>query len=1146
MMHLYSAGDPRALAARLAAVLTDSPGDPMVPEWLAAPSDGMRRWLSLELARYLGTSRPGAADGVAANFVRAYPGTLRSTVLAALRSKDDPDPWSIDRLVWSVLAVSDANKSDPRLASLSRMTPGSSRLAKARRIADLFDRYHVNRPDMIRSWADGQDVDGLGFELAGHASWQPYLWRLVRQAVGEPSPAESLPGLMAATASGEVGLDLPPRLLLFGFTLLPGRGFLQLAKAVAEQRDVHLFLLEPTHLSTTELLGASVTSGGARLRSGDSTAELITMPLLRSWGRLHRETAVVLADAEMNGIPAPERVGRAQVDRPPETVLNRLQYAIRGNGDQGVPLLGGESDDSVQFHACFGPIRQVQVLRQCLLHLLGDVEGLAEDDILVVCPSLDRFAPLIEGVFGASAPAGSKTGSPGANLDAPSLRYRIADQSIRVANPLLGATASLLELVAGRFDASAVTDFLSLAPVRQRFHFDDEDLATIADWIRSTNVRWGLDADSRAAFDVPSSIVTNSWRAGLDQLLLGSAVTDDDLVLAVGDVAPLGVEGSDTAVLGGLADALDRLGELASEIGAVHTIVEWVDLIRRTCGALFDTDRDGAWQLDALHRMLQAIVDAATAKDGPSMVLLEYVDVRRLFDEHLDAMVGRPDFFRGGITFTSMTPLRWVPYRAIAILGLDQGSFAPPVPAGDDLIAAAPQLGDSDARAEGRQSLLEVVLAAEDHLLVLRDGHDVRTNQAIPRAVAAAELFEAVTSMVDELQRPDFEGRLEVNHPRHPFDERCLTVGGIRHGGPWGFDAADLAGARARRARSYEKSRPLATPVPRRSDTEIDLADLHAFLKNPSQAFISDRLEARLPRDEFQPPPHLPVKIAGLEEWHIGERLLTARLSGITTEQWEKVERVRGTLPPGVLGAEALVKVEDIVDTLVDAAWRSGVAYEAAAPREIDLRLDASTRIVGVVTTRLGGAMPGPASVTYSSVKPTHRLAAWLDLVALVAMDPTTSWRSVSIARTKDRTSAEVIDLMPVAGGDPSARAKDALAVIVDCYRRGMVEPVPLFPRLSEGIAGDGPHRVDWRGKGSNGPKGDGDDEAVRLAFDYESLESVMAIPAKSSDPPGRGGRAERYAHYLWDAFAQSVCQSEGDGSDEGTEMAGGRGGVRT
>lgn len=78
MMHLYSAGSAGPLSEKLADVLSEPPADPFTPEWLAVPSDGMRRWVTLELARHLGASSPAAGDGITANVVRAYPGTLRT------------------------------------------------------------------------------------------------------------------------------------------------------------------------------------------------------------------------------------------------------------------------------------------------------------------------------------------------------------------------------------------------------------------------------------------------------------------------------------------------------------------------------------------------------------------------------------------------------------------------------------------------------------------------------------------------------------------------------------------------------------------------------------------------------------------------------------------------------------------------------------------------------------------------------------------------------------------------------------------------------------------------------------------------------------------------------------------------------------
>ena len=107
--------------------------------------------------------------------------------------------------------------------------------------------------------------------------------------------------------------------------------------------------------------------------------------------------------------------------------------------------------------------------------------------------------------------------------------------------------------------------FVAQEPVRTRFGFDEDDLATMAEWIGETNVRWGLDGEHRTRFGIPESLVTNTWQAALDRLLIGSSTIDDELVLAIGDTAPYGVEGSDVDILGHLAEVLSHLGTLALE-----------------------------------------------------------------------------------------------------------------------------------------------------------------------------------------------------------------------------------------------------------------------------------------------------------------------------------------------------------------------------------------------------------------------------------------------------------------------------------------------------------------------------------------------------------------------------------------------------
>ena len=246
------------LAAVLAEVLASPLDDPMSPEWVAVPTAGMRRWLALELARSLGASAPGVGDGIAANIEFTFPGALRQAVLAGQSAKGVADPWQVDCLVWVVLEVLRSSAGDERLGPLTVLPAGATWFGRARRLADLFDRYAVRRPELVLAWSAGHDVDPTGRPLAAHDSWQPHLWRLVRAVVAVPSPPERMPGLLDKLRTGELTVALPSRLAVFGVTTLPsGAPFIELIEALSPRRDLHLLLLDPSRTATARVRKAT-------------------------------------------------------------------------------------------------------------------------------------------------------------------------------------------------------------------------------------------------------------------------------------------------------------------------------------------------------------------------------------------------------------------------------------------------------------------------------------------------------------------------------------------------------------------------------------------------------------------------------------------------------------------------------------------------------------------------------------------------------------------------------------------------------------------------------------------------------------------------------------------------------------------------
>ena len=75
-------------------------------------------------------------------------------------------------------------------------------------------------------------------------------------------------------------------------------------------------------------------------------------------------------------------------------------------GEPDARALLAPSDRSLQIHACHGRARQVEVLRDAVLHLLEDDPTLEPRDVIVMCPDIETFAPLIQATFGAGRDRG--------------------------------------------------------------------------------------------------------------------------------------------------------------------------------------------------------------------------------------------------------------------------------------------------------------------------------------------------------------------------------------------------------------------------------------------------------------------------------------------------------------------------------------------------------------------------------------------------------------------------------------------------------------------------------------------------------------------------------------------------------------------
>ncbi len=783
--------------------------------------------------------------------------------------------------------------------------------------------------------------------------------------------------------------------------------------------------------------------------------------------------------------------------------MARLQQDIRSDsapdGTHGLE----RGDRSIQVHACTGATRQVEVLRDALLHLLrtsAERDGeraLTEGDIAVLCPRIEQFSPIIQAVFGPSEDVAAT-----ADDATPRLRYRITDRTTRSDVPLLGALSALLDLVPSRFSASAVSDFIGLPPVRDRFRLGVDDLGLMDHWIADAHVRWGLDGDHRATWDMPGDFGANTWEAGLDQLLMGTAVRSRD-TLAVGDVAPLPVGEGATAVAARVAEAVRTLAHVRSGLLERRPLEAWCTALGSAVDSLCSLPFSEAWQRRRLDRVLEELVDASRGPDGlPSGVLLSLADLRRLLADLLVGDPARAAFGTGAITFCSLSPLRSVPHRVVCVLGLDQDALPRGVASGDDLLAGDPALGDRDPRAETRQLLLEAVLAAGDTLVITHGAADVRTNAPVPPAVVLDELMDCLADTCAS-GRDELSAQVRVTHPRQAFAESNFRPGGLGAGapdGPWSFSPVALSGARAMVGRpAVSVPAPLLVrPLPSAAPTGpvVELADLRSFLARPVRVFLTQRLGLWLPDRADDVSDELPVVLDGLESYKVGDELLGCAIRGEPQDPVVEVLRASGALPPGVIGQDLVSRLSGEVELYVEEAGRLGVPLEPDHRQEVDLALPDGRRIRGSVRC-CNPAAPGPLTVRFTRPKDHHRLLLALDLLALTAQDPEVDRRAVSIHRSLSGAKAQVtVTELGVAAGTPEDRralALAALAELVAIRDEGMDLPLPLFDATSRHIAlGEwGQATRAWGDDAS----GEGADPYHRLAFGALTFAELLRLP---------------------------------------------------
>jgi exodeoxyribonuclease V gamma subunit len=1005
MFHLYYSNRQETLADLLADLLKQAPSGPFIPDLVVIPHKEMGRWLSLELSRRL---------DLCANVHFPLPaGFIWQTLRQLFGDLSESDPFQPEVMQWQLFQLLTETRDDPRFAPLKHYVQSAdeiSRFELAGKIAACFDQYLVYRPDWIMRWEKGEGA------VRGD-EWQAALWRRLMDALPQKQHWVRLQQrLFEEAGGGKVNPQgLPRRVALFSVNAL-SPGYLAVLQLLSEWIDFHLFVFNPSEGHWFDLVDPARKSRLELDQADDADLHLeVGNPLLASLGGQGREFLQQLLDLDSGSLEVfLEPDGDSLLHSIQRDILT-IRYPAEGD-----PLAIPADDISVQVHLCHGPMREVEVLHDQLLALFQRDEGLTPADVLVLTPDMDTYAPYIEAVF--SQYQGNQY-----------IPFSLSGGSLVAESATVRVLLNILSVPQGRYEVNGVLSLLEVPAIQRRFGIREDELSRLVHWVEESGIRWGKDPSTRRDLGLPET-ARNSWQEGLERMLLGYALSGREERMFGARLPFDDLEGSDGTLLGGLVEFTQALFDLDHLLAGRHGWKEWEWRLHRVIDQFFDPLEQDESHLQAVRRVIESIRECSGSAGFSGKPGLELV--RSRLDSELARESGSGRFLGGGVTFCPMTPMRSLPFRAVCMIGMNDGVFPRErVAPGFDLVSSNPRIGDRSRRADDRYLFLETLISARDYLYISCVGQDDKDNSPIPPSTVVSELLDYLDSGYLSADGKAISGQLLIRHPLQPFSQRYFGDDpGLKS-----FSGEHCEGARSLAEGTAEArdffTAPLPDPEPRWLQVELD--GLLWFYANPVRYLFTRRLGIGYRLEEGVLESRDPFELGYFERSDLFLRLADQLLSGVSIEDAHRTESARGILPHGQVGEQVFgqlaSRVLDAVERIEDIAPVRERNELSVDYRHGKMRLVGSLQDVGT---------DGLFSFSGERLPDSRLLQLWirhlaLNLAAGEEIHPQTRW----------------LDGEGVFRLGPRTDARQRMNELLEIYLLGLKQPLHLFPKSSRAFA---------------------------------------------------------------------------------------------
>jgi exodeoxyribonuclease V gamma subunit len=977
-----------SLVADLGERLKSSTGNVFTPHYLVTQTEGMNIWLKQQLALQL---------GIVANIDFRKPNDLIFKVYQLLGGvyKDTLSRESLIWFLYELMGQRDFMMRYPIQAAYFNVAGPEKdlkRMGLAEKMADIFDQYQIYRPELIKDW---NRLD----EQTRSLDWQAFLWIKAKRLSSIELPDKTfvsdyiLDHLKDQDGAAILRKRLPA-VYLFGLSIIT-RYHMDILSEIAKVIDVYFYLLNPApEIYWIDDKNEKDVAIWRQRGMPHTDTQLIGNNLLTSWGKVLQNTFRLLFKNE-DLINSYDTIGT--VEPQPDSLLHKIQYDIFNNSTDGrLPLTAADIDDgSIAIHSNYTIANEVESLYHYLVHLVNyhKVE-ISPRDIVVMVSDIDTYAPYIKAVFDNSPYK---------------FRFKIADTSLTQGDNIYSALQQILKLNEQNFTSESVMQLLDSAYIRSRFRIIDVDRLRII--VHSAGIRFGMEGRKEDETDLVS------WIYGLKRIMYGLCMsggheyTDGKDTLYPLDIA----EGTEAWEIIRFCHFAEVLMSSVKSRRRERSIGDWVKYVEDVVHDLVflpedEANEDYAVLIEKLSKYneLNELMEESVAYE-----IFSYNIVASLEADSRSSL-----FINDGITFCSLIPMRSIPFRVVAMLGMDNDNFPRKEKIVNfNLIHKKHELGDRNIKDNDKHLFLETILSAKDYLFMSYVGKSVSDNTDKPASILVDELIDYIASGVTE--GISVRSKIVIQQPLHSFSRKYNSVD-----------------EKLYRYSDTETGKKLDIFKTEESESVIDFeeirfSDVIAFYKNSLKSFYNKTLGIYYGAEEVLLSETEIFELGSLENWSLKNSLL--RIIGAEELPGFRDELVRkGELPLKNIGAAVSRKMYEEIKPVSDLVRQHTKGGEEETEMFL-ITLDGN-QIAGSVNRIYNGKL---VQLCWSSNTIKYMVEAYLNTLAGIACG---FIREVVLINGKNESGIYHGNL----AGIDKEEATKRLERIIAFYKKGLQYRIPF------------------------------------------------------------------------------------------------------